>query len=298
MKGLSLMDTISVVIPVYLDSGLPFEMLEDTVNSVLLQNHPPVEIILSDDSNGTTVKNWVYELSKTTPLPIIYLRNQGLRGVSSNSNFAAKHARGNLIHFLHSDDHLIGGKVYSQVIEAFEDESTCWLLLSGQMKGTVTVPSLEDLNLFGVNTVGGPSGLVIKKSIFEEFDEHVSLLMDIEFFLRTWKKFGIPSISKVVSIEYGAGDWQLTKSIDEEKYCLEIDYLWKNQRIGFPDFNRLLLVTDSWNIKRSAFAYISSRTGLGKIKRLQAIMNYKFKASKFRVGIMKTSLQRRIFQQR
>ncbi len=292
------MNTISTVIPVYLDSGLPFEMLEETVKSILLQSHAPVEIILSDDSSGTTVENWVQELRRTTQLPIIYLRNPGRRGVSSNSNYAAKHARGTLVHFLHSDDHLIGGAVYSQVIKAFEDESISWLLLSGHVKGNVTVPSLGDLNLFGINTVGGPSGLVIKKSIFEGFDENISLLMDIEFFLRSWKKYDSPLISDVVSIEYGAGDWQLTKSIDDEKYSLEIDYLWKNEQLGFRDFANLMAVKDSWNIKRSAVAYISSNSKLEKLKKFQAILRFKFEASKFRLGGLKLGLRHRIFRQK
>jgi glycosyltransferase involved in cell wall biosynthesis len=292
------MNTISTIIPVYQDSGLPFEILKETVTSVLSQTHPPIEIVLSDDSSGTAVENWVHEFNKTGTWPLTYIRNSGPRGVSSNSNFATKHALGTLIHFLHSDDHLIGREVYSRVIKIFEDAPCPWILLSGQIKNTVTIPNLEGLNLFGINTVGGPPAVVIKKSIFEGFDENISLLMDIEFFIRTLKKYGTPMISRAVSIQYGMGDWQLTKTIDETKYHAEVDYLWKNQRIAFQDFTSLLEVPDSWNIKRSAFAYMTSNSELRKAKKLQAIIQFRFEYSKLRVVSLKTSLKRKFFYKR
>ena len=290
------MNTISTIIPVYQDSGLPFEILKETVTSILLQTQAPIEIILSDDSSGTAVEDWVHEFNRTSPVPLTYLRNPGPRGVSSNSNFASKHAQGELLHFLHSDDHIVGIKVYSEVVAIFEETSCSWLLLGGKMNGIITIPSLADLNLFGVNTVGGPSGLIVKKSIFEGFDENISLLMDIEYFLRTWKKYGMPVISNMVSIEYGSGNWQLTKTIDEKKYCAEIDYLWKNQRVGFEHFSSLFDIKDTWNIKRNAYAYIYSNSELDRLKRVQAILLFKFESGKFQVALLKASLFRRILQ--
>ena len=158
------------------------------------------------------------------------------------------------------------------------------------MRGIVTIPDLENLNLFGVNTVGGPSGLVIKRSIFEGFDENISLLMDIEFFLRTAKNYGPPLILKDICIEYGSGDWQLTKSINEAKYCGEIDHLWKNEQLGFSDFVKLLALTDSWDIKRGAYSYIRSNSTLGGIKQFLAIVLFRIKYSRFRIMLLKKSL--------
>jgi len=292
------MNTISSIIPVYQDSGLPFEILKETVNSLLMQTHPPVEIILSDDSSGMLVENWVEEFNLTNSGSLIYVRNLGPSGVSSNSNFAAKLATGTFVHFLHSDDHLISNEVYSKVINSLEKTSNQWLLLGGQMRGIVTIPDLENLNLFGVNTVGGPSGLVIKRSIFEGFDENISLLMDIEFFLRTAKNYGPPLILKDICIEYGSGDWQLTKSINEAKYCGEIDHLWKNEQLGFSDFVKLLALTDSWDIKRGAYSYIRSNSTLGGIKLFLAIVLFRIKYSRFRIMLLKKSLSRVILSWR
>ncbi len=289
------MNTISSIIPVYQDSGLPFEILKETVNSLLIQTHPPVEIILSDDSSGMLVEKWVEEFNLTNSRSLIYVRNLGPSGVSSNSNFATKLATGTFLHFLHSDDHLIGKEVYSRVIKALESTSHQWLLLGGQMNGIVTIPNLENLNLFGVNTVGGPSGLVIKRSIFEGFDENISLLMDIEFFLRTAMSYGPPLVLKDICIEYGSGDWQLTKSINEEKYRAEINHLWKNEKLGFSDFFKLLALTDSWNIKRFAYSYIRSNSALGGVKRVLAIVLFRLKYSHFRIKSFKKSRTLAIF---
>jgi glycosyltransferase involved in cell wall biosynthesis len=292
------MNTISSIIPVYQDSGLPFEILKEAVNSLLIQTHPPVEIILSDDSSGMLVENWVEEFNLSNSRSLIYVRNLGPSGVSSNSNFAAKLATGTYVHFLHSDDHLIGKEVYSKVIKTLESTSHQWLLLGGQMRGIVTIPNLENLNLFGVNSVGGPSGLVIKRSIFEGFDENISLLMDIEFFLRTAKNYGSPLVLRETCIEYGSGDWQLTKSINEVKYRVEIDHLWKNGQLGFNDFLKLLALPDSWDIKRGAYSYIRSNSGLGGVKRVLALVLFRFKYSRFRIMLFKKSLSRVIFSWR
>jgi glycosyltransferase involved in cell wall biosynthesis len=281
------MNTISSIIPVYQDSGLPFEILKEAVNSLLTQTHPPVEIILSDDSSGMLVEKWVEEFNLTNSRSLIYVRNLGPSGVSSNSNFAAKLATGTFVHFLHSDDHLIGKEVYSKVIKTLESTSHQWLLLGGQMRGIVTIPNLENLNLFGVNSVGGPSGLVIKRSIFEGFDENISLLMDIEFFLRTAKNYGPPLILKDICIEYGSGDWQLTKTINEAKYCAEIDHLWKEKQLGFRDFFKLFASKDSWDIKRGAYSYVCSNSKLGRVKKFLAIVFFKYETLKFRIASFK-----------
>jgi glycosyltransferase involved in cell wall biosynthesis len=65
------MNTISAIIPVYQDSGLPFEILKETVNSLLIQTHPPVEIILSDDSSGMLDELWVEEFNLTNSRSLI-----------------------------------------------------------------------------------------------------------------------------------------------------------------------------------------------------------------------------------
>ena len=287
------MNTISTIIPVYQDSGLPFEILKETVISILLQTQAPIEIILSDDSSGTAVEDWVHEFNRTSPVPLTYLRNLGPRGVSSNSNFAAKHAQGELLHFLHSDDHIVGLEVYSEVVAIFEEASCSWLLLGGKMNGIITIPSLVDLNLFGVNTVGGPSGLIIKKAIFEGFDENISLLMDIEYFLRVWKKYGMPVISDLVAIEYGSGNWQLTKTIDEDKHSRELLYLWENLQLLYVDFNNLMKTPDCWDVKKIAYNFLTSDVRLGFVRKSQVILCYIYASRKFKfLSISKRFIQR------
>lgn len=293
MKEVDFMTTISTIIPVYQDSGLPFETLKETIISILSQTRAPIEIILSDDSSGNAVEDWVHEFNRTSPVPLTYLRNPGPRGVSSNSNFASKHAQGELLHFLHSDDHIVGIEVYGEVFTIFEETSCPWLLLGGRMNGIITIPSLADLNLFGVNTVGGPSGLIVKKSIFEGFDENISLLMDIEYFLRTWKKHGTPVISNMVSINYGSGNWQLTKTIDEEKHSRELLYLWGNLQLLYADFNNLMNTPDCWDVKKIAYNFLTSDVRLGVVRKCRVILFYNYASQKFKfLSISKRLIQR------
>lgn len=296
MKELVLMSTISTIIPVYQDSGLPFEILKQSLKSILQQTHAPIEIILSDDTSGNGVKDWVEQFNMENSSSVIYVRNSGAKGVSSNSNFAARFASATFLHFLHSDDRLIDCQTYAKAIKYIEEFSCSWLLLGGQMNGVVTFPRMAELNLFGVNTVGGPSGLVIKKAIFDGFDEHVSLLMDIELFLRTANNYGPPQVVNEICIQYGSGDWQLTKTIDESKYFSEINYLWKNRALSLKDFVNLMKVNDSWEIKQRAYAFVITDSKLKSRKKIVAAIHFKFANVKYRIKTLKESMGRRLFR--
>ena len=273
--------TISTLIPVYQDSGLPIEILEQTLKSVLAQSHPASEVIVSDDSSGEWLRYWIEEFNLIHDSSIIYLKNPTRKGVSSNSNYVASQAKGELIHFLHSDDQLASKYVYEEAIMEFSNPSCKWLLLPGRMGETFTWPNLETLNLFGINTVGGPSALIIRKILFENFNEEISMLMDIEFFNRASREIGPPFILKELSIEYGSGSWQLQRSLNEKSVLDELSHLWRNKQINYSDFRALFRIPDCWDVKRTAFKFLRFHVKLKKTRKLRFWCRYSFEVAKF-----------------
>lgn len=255
---------ITTVIPVYLDSGLPLEVFGKTVSSVLNQSSPPYEIVISDDSSCSRVEDYLASLEVPSAISIRYFRNPGKKGVSSNSNFGAQQAKSSLIHFLHADDLLVDPHTYQSCDEIFRDASVKWLLLSGQTNGVVTIPEIRQMSLFGVNSIGGPSSIVIRKSCFDGFDEKLSMIMDVEFVDRTEKFLGSPSVSSEVSIEYGVGAWQIQQTIGSNKIKEELIYLVNLARLDKSDLRKLMSYEGMWEIKRMALSTlrITSRINL------------------------------------
>ena len=263
------MVNVSTVIPVYLGSGLPIVYLEQAVRSVLNQTHVPIEIILTDDSTGNEVANWLDGFEGNGVTSILYVRNTGPRGVSSNSNFGAVQTTGEFIHFLHADDCVINPHAYSKALFELRDKSKNWLLFSGQTGESVTIPNVNDLNLFGVNSVGGPSSIFIRRQSFFGFDESLSMLMDIDFLLRTLSTSDFPIISSDVSIRYGSGSWQIQQNTSQSKLHSEFEYLWQMRKIDISTFHQLLAIDGAWDLKRDAIIFLRKTSRINALEYIQ-----------------------------
>ena len=94
--------TVSVVM-IFWDAE---EFFDEAIESVLIQTHPAVELLLCDDGSGPTstaiAERWV----TAHPDRIRYLQHRGHahRGMSSTRNLGIAAARGDLVAFLDADD--------------------------------------------------------------------------------------------------------------------------------------------------------------------------------------------------
>jgi glycosyltransferase involved in cell wall biosynthesis len=249
---------ISTVIPVYLDSGLPLNIFSKTIASVLNQTQLPRQIVVSDDSSCTRVEQFLASLDVPSEVSIKYVRNPATRGVSSNSNFGAKNAQSELLHFLHADDLLVDPDTYHSCLESFKDTSVKWRLLSGQTNGFTTIPDTNQMNLFGINSIGGPSSIMIRNSCFTGFDDNLSMLMDIEFVDRTLRIIGEPTVAENVSIEYGVGSWQIQRTVSSRKISDELIYLVNLGRLHKSDLRNLMSHEGMWEVKKMAISTLKS----------------------------------------
>jgi glycosyltransferase involved in cell wall biosynthesis len=105
---------VSVIIPTRNRAAL----IEQTLDSVWKQTYRPLEIIIvddgSDDATPQVVQAW---FSRHTSTPGITLRfdRQTMLGASAARNRGMRHARGELIQFLDSDDLISPDKIEAQV---------------------------------------------------------------------------------------------------------------------------------------------------------------------------------------
>jgi glycosyltransferase involved in cell wall biosynthesis len=103
------MPTISVIIPVF----NRFEYLDEALRSVYAQSVRPEEVIVVDDHSTNSVSDYLQRFPP--PGPIRILRTDRNRRVSGARNWGWRHASGELIAFLDSDDLWEPDKLYRQL---------------------------------------------------------------------------------------------------------------------------------------------------------------------------------------
>lgn len=101
---------VSVIIPVYNRAG----MLQKAVASVLAQTYPAVDIVIVDDGSIDDTAAVAAELASAHPASVHSVR-QDNAGPGAARNLGLRHARGEFIQYLDSDDLLAPRKFELQV---------------------------------------------------------------------------------------------------------------------------------------------------------------------------------------
>jgi glycosyltransferase involved in cell wall biosynthesis/SAM-dependent methyltransferase len=194
--------TISAIIPLY--NGAKF--IGRSLESVLAQTEPPMEIIVVDDGSRDNGAEVVKDYQVRNPAANIILLQKPNGGQSSARNFGASHARGDLLAFLDQDDlwyaaHIERlsrpfykqppgsplGWVYSNLDEADVDGHvvhTNWLTMASH---TAEHPKTVLYNCMNQDMFVLPSAALIAREVFEAvggYDERLSGYEDDDLFLR------------------------------------------------------------------------------------------------------------------
>lgn len=192
---------VSVIIPVYNAENY----IVETINSVLDQTYPNIEIIIIDDGS----KDNSYAISKGFTSKKLIVRQQKNSGASAARNHGLSIATGDYIQFLDADDLLSPDKIASQIqqLDQLKDYiSICSTIHFSDSKNLKDLKpsSYEDpflkfsanpadflVNLWGGNTVYGSmvsihAWLTPKKIIDKSgpWDEHLTYDDDGEYFAR------------------------------------------------------------------------------------------------------------------
>lgn len=219
------MPSVSVIMPVYNSAATVAESLR----SVLNQTYADLEILIVDD--GATDDSMAICQQFSDPrIQIIHQQNRGLAGAR---NTGIRHAQGDYLAFLDSDDLWLPEKIElhlrhldrsPQVGVSFCRSS--FIDDQGQPLGIYQMPKLTDITpeyLFCRNPIGNGSAVVIRRAVldqirFEEnlygtvedfyFDDRFRQSEDIECWLRIalqthWQIEGIPEALTLYRVNAG-----------------------------------------------------------------------------------------------
>ena len=208
---------ISVVIPTYNRIAL----VERAIDSVLRQSIKPFDIIVVDDGSDDGTSEMIKKKYRS-----INLVQQQNSGVSAARNNGIKHAKGDWISLLDSDDEWTGKKLENQVDRLIKnpDYHFChtneiWI------RNGVRVNQKKKHQKYGGYIFDkcldicriSPSSTLFKKNILEHvgwFDTQLPVCEDYDLWLRITADYKILFVDELLIIKYGGHTDQLSQSVE------------------------------------------------------------------------------------
>ena len=208
---------ISVVIPTYNRIAL----VERAIDSVLRQSIKPFDIIVVDDGSDDGTSEMIKKKYRS-----INLVQQQNSGVSAARNNGIKHAKGDWIALLDSDDEWTEKKLENQANRLIKnpDYHFChtneiWI------RNGVRVNQKKRHQKYGGYIFDkcldicriSPSSTLFKKNILEHvgwFDTHLPVCEDYDLWLRITADYKILFVDEPLIIKYGGHTDQLSQSVE------------------------------------------------------------------------------------
>ena len=190
------MSLISVIIPTYNRETV----LPRAITSVLAQKGADFELIIVDDGSTDSTNNFIESRS---PFPVPRVFHQENKGPAAARNLGIKHAQGEWIAFLDSDDEWKPGKLKAQ-LKFFEENPEYFICQTEEIwirNGTRVNPMKKHQKFGGwifekclPLCVVSPSAVMMRRKLFGEvglFDESLPACEDYDLWLRIAAKYPI-----------------------------------------------------------------------------------------------------------
>jgi glycosyltransferase involved in cell wall biosynthesis len=184
---------VSICIPTY---KAP-EFFRRVIESVIVQDYPDFEIIVTDDSPDSCIKDILAGID--IPVPLRYEKNLQQLGAPGNWNRAIELATGTYIKILHHDDWLLTPHSLTQFVELMQqhpqaglgfsaaeayDQGHCLKFVHTPQQNRITDLTRDCNTLFLGNLIGPPSSIIFRNSSGIRFDEKLRWLVDVDFYIR------------------------------------------------------------------------------------------------------------------
>jgi glycosyltransferase involved in cell wall biosynthesis len=179
----------SICIPTWEQHGVGAYFLTDLLLSIERQTFQDYEIVISDHSRNDEIYDYVLGRDK-----LVYVRNEFSYGNGvSNLNNCLKYASGEIIKIMFQDDFMFSDRCLAEFDVAFSKKTEWAVCGCNHTRDRVSfyqtmIPSWSDRLADGVNTISSPSVLAIRNDDIEFFDEKLTMMMDIEYYLRMNKR--------------------------------------------------------------------------------------------------------------
>jgi len=229
-------NSLGVCIPCHIKSEQDLALLYRALQSIRDQTLRPREIVISDDSPESPDHSKI--IASFPELNIQMLRNSATQGIAGNTNFGVSYLTTEWIHVLHQDDWLSAPSGYEEIINRIGEFDTThrWFLVSGRHEdGSIIIPVWKKSNLFGFNSVGGPSCLLTRKTDYIQYDERYRMLVDVKNYSDYFNSFGNPGVIGTPLVNYGNPPTRVSRNMSLDQTLSEIQSILKMESLEIDD---------------------------------------------------------------
>lgn len=230
------MSKVSICIPTY----EKVKELKRLLTSIYEQTFKDIEIVISDDSRSSKIKELVANYPE-----IKYLHNKKRIGATANNNQAMRMGTSEYIKIMHHDDWFTYKDSLQQMVTRLDADKSLRFVFGGGIivnseKSRENVLCSKEImkikkntyQLYCANIIGGPSAIMLRKPI-EYFDEKLCFLMDVEYFIRIIDLYKQMEYIEKPIISYGNEDNRLTNSCIANTDLIKYEYVYLYKKMNF-----------------------------------------------------------------
>lgn len=156
--------------------------------------------------------------------------------MAETTNEAIRQANGEIIKILFMDDYLAHENALQNIVDGMDSgwlASGCLHTHDGKELINPHYPTYHPSIRDGVNTIGSPSVVAIRKGTKVKFDERMSFFLDCDWYTRLYEEYGPPVLLNSLDVVIGLGPHQTTNIMTTEEKQAELTYMLdKNRHYG------------------------------------------------------------------
>jgi glycosyltransferase involved in cell wall biosynthesis len=230
------------------------------LDSIINQSFKDYNIIVTDNTRDDHIEQLINGYSNC--LNIRYYRNEPMLNMTGNWNMAFEMADGEWVKLIHDDDWLATNTALEDFVEATKKgnrfiycgrndyyEGTGKYVPMSIDSNKFNAVSANPLMLYAGNVIGPPSVLMFHNSVKEYYDTALEWFVDIEYYIRMFKKESATYIPKAL-INMSYNETQVTNSVFNNP-AVQIPELLHIFRAGLDEVNGLRTYDGFWRIMRN-----------------------------------------------
>lgn len=150
--------------------------------------------------------------------------------MSENTNAGIRKARGEIIKILYMDDFFSSPFSLDEIANAFAPGidwvvTGCSHTTDGNNKTNPHYATWSEDIKKGVNTIGSPSVLAVRRSKALLFDEVLTWVLDCDYYWRMYQHYGPPKVVNALNVVIGLHEGQKTNLLSDEAKLSEYNYM-------------------------------------------------------------------------
>ncbi len=251
--------TISICIPAY----KRIDFLKRLLDSIVLQTFTDFEVIITDDSNDSSVE----VLAKTylNNFSLLYIKNEKTLGTPENWNEAIRHAKGEWIKLMHDDDWLAHAGSLSAFADAVKQSPSSSFFYSAYInvfensgkQVPVYINSFRKrklqqnpVTLFSRNVIGPPSVTLVRNDKKIWYDGKTKWVVDIDFYIGFLEN-NLPFYIDKLLVKVGINEEQVTHSTFRVANVEIPENFYLLNKVGIKNLRELLIYDAWWRMMRN-----------------------------------------------